>query len=93
MTKPTTFECIEWLDKAYNNNWIENEPMYKTIRAQLLAAQEMAKALERAAKQFSFYEQLHSAKEPPDLIKAKSNHDFAVASYEALTAWREAGGE
>lgn len=47
-------------------------------------------AVEKAAKQFSFYEEQHMAKNPPDVAKAKTNHDYAVMCYEALSAWEAA---
>lgn len=51
------------------------------------AADAMAKLLDECAKQFSFYEKNHLAKNPPDTDKATTNHRFAVKCYEAITDW------
>lgn len=83
-TTPTTAECIEWLEKQSVQcriNDITLQPDFNiciALRAQLLAAQEMAKAVSQL----------------PDVgldycggtVKDKTCR-------EALTAWRKAGGQ
>lgn len=47
MTKPTTAECIEWLWHDKEDPWSpKSKTIAESIRAKLLAAEEMAKALE-----------------------------------------------
>lgn len=86
MTKPTTAECIADLTRviAAGEALDDGHPLnsattelFKVIRDQLLAAQKMAKALK-------YYERKC---EPLD---NKATHLYAE---EALSAWREAGGQ
>ena len=55
---------------------------FKTI-----AVDGLVDALEKAAKQFSFYEEQHMKKNPPDTAKAKTNQEYSVMCYEAIINW------
>lgn len=52
MTK-TTAECLDWLDKEFPTGKDQPWTFSYAIRAQLLAAQEVAKALDDAIKMLS----------------------------------------
>lgn len=78
INKPTTAECIE-IRPVNLEDWINILPLnvQKYIRAQLIAADGMAKALEI----------LNSARSIPHLFAGQNSGE------KALTAWRSAGGE
>lgn len=108
MTKPTTAECTEWLDKEIQA-WANTQASYerdgeydqaarcannaaplKHIRAQLLAAQEMAKALAHCIGHLKGLPE-YMVDKPEELKDANEPAiDYATRR---LTAWRAAGGE
>lgn len=84
MTTPSTAECVDWLRRGLELQLFEDgfaKDLVIAIQAQLLAAQEMAKALEK---------QNYEVR----LLAASHGKLLAVMETDkALTAWREAGGQ
>lgn len=83
MTKLTTEECLEWLDdKLLECQFRGSSSIPRAIRAKLIAADEMAKAL--AA---------YTGGKPPYPIEYWTHAQCDEMARKALTKWREASGE
>lgn len=92
MTQPTTDECIGWLDghiKALRiahefDKWVEH---FEGIRAQLIAAKEMSKAIKNYEEwRDKFTKGVGYDGLPQDYYPRETNR-------KALTAWQKAGGQ
>lgn len=97
MSKPTTDECMDWLNLAHHNLCsVEfDENVRETIRAKLLAAQGIAvenKALRLIVGRFI---ESHTDPEATHMDQNLVLHEASdfLAKHDAGKAWREAGGE
>lgn len=98
MTTPSTSECINWIEKysvyaGSLDDVKEDLLILRAVRAQLLAAQEMAKALEQIAT--PVYLNMGPAYQNPNNVKAICDglNERILKAEKTLTAWREAGGQ
>lgn len=84
----TTTECIAWLDKMERSYAAgKNKALPQAARDQLLAAQEMTKALVDIQNGYTTNEN--------GLVEKRFDFGQGVNAHleKALVAWREAGGE
>lgn len=84
MTKFTTAECIEFIDELEEFFISEKEDgqIIQALRAQLTAAQEMAKAAEGLSHGADWNNGTHA-----------KMHGYRQKLLDALTAWKDAGGK
>lgn len=96
--KPTTADCIEWVNNSHNVDcsFEPEQSIKQSIRAQLIAAQEMAKAL---ARESSFYTKVYAEHAQSyglaNTLEEREQERFRIENMKqsAQIKWREAGGE